>query len=222
MSETLHCSFHENFFESGENLGAGVRMCYEESATYHPAISFVEFSLVDGVFEPLLVAVQDLDVEFVSCSEVVQDSGDDHFVIVFADSETVFAVAEISIYPAKMCGVERVNCYSFLDEIEFIATDDVRLGASALVSRGPIGCAILFDFLEELVGPEVFQLYLDIFSVFAESIDLSLHLDGGDGCLGAIDDEIDGDLEERIDEGETFLCGATFGAVFVEVVAGGY
>ena len=121
-----------------------------------------------------------------------------------------------------MCGVERVNCYGFLDEIKFVATDDVGFGARALVSRGPIGRAVLFDFLEELVGPEVFQLYLDIFSVFAESVDLSLHLDGGDGCFGAVDDEIDWDLEKRIDEGETLLCGATFGAVLVEVVAGGY
>ena len=71
MTETLHCSFHENFFESGENLGAWGWMCYEESTTYDPAIPFVEFSLVDGVFESFLVAVQNLDVEFISCSEVV-------------------------------------------------------------------------------------------------------------------------------------------------------
>ena len=121
-----------------------------------------------------------------------------------------------------MCGVKRIDGDGFLDEIKFVATDDVGFGARALVSRGPISCAILFDFLEELVGPEVFQLYLYIFSVFVESVDLSLHLDGGDGCFGAVNDEIDGDLEKRVDKGETFLCGATFGAILVEVVAGGY
>jgi hypothetical protein len=83
----------------------------------------------------------------------VQDSGDDGFVVVFADAEAIFAVAEVSIYPAKVCCVERVYGDGFLDEIEFVAADDVGLGACALVSRGPIFGAILFDLLEELIGP---------------------------------------------------------------------
>jgi len=152
----------------------------------------------------------------------VQDSGDDGFVVVFADAEAIFAVAEVSIYPAKVCCVERVYGDGFLDEIEFVAADDVGLGACALVSRGPKCFTILFDLLEELIGPQVFQLYLDIFSVFIQIVDLALHSDGGDGGFGAVNDQVDGDLEEGTNKGETFLCGATFSAVFVEVVAGGY
>ena len=52
-------------------------------------------------------------------------------------------------------------------------------------------------------------------------MDVTLHSDGGDGGFGAVNDQVDGDLEEGINKGETLLCGATFGAVFVEVVAGG-
>jgi hypothetical protein len=85
-----------------------------------------------------------------------------------------------------VCGVKGINRDCFLDKIEFVAADDVGLGACALVSRGPVFGAVLFDFLEELVGPEVFQLYLDIFSVFIQIVDLALHLDGGDGGFGAV------------------------------------
>ena len=100
----------------------------------------------------------------------------------------IFSVAEVSIDPAKVCGVERVYCDGFLDEIEFVAADDVGLGACALVSRGPKLYSILFDFREELVGPEVFQLNLDIFSVFIQIVDLALHLYRRDCCFGAVDD----------------------------------
>ena len=130
----------------------------------------------------------------------MQDSGDDGFVVVFTNAEAVFAIAEVSIYPAKVCGVERVYCDGFLDKIEFVAADDVGLGACALVSRGPVFGAILFDFREELVGPEVFQFYLDIFSVFIQIVDLALHSDGGDGGFGAVNDQVDGDLEEGFNE----------------------
>jgi hypothetical protein len=153
MTETLHRRFYKDFFESGENFGAWFYSGYEESTARDPSISFVEFSLVFRFFELLVVAVQDLDVEFVCSSEVVQDSGNYGFIIVFANAEAVFAIAEVSIYPAKVCGVKRVYGDGFLDEIEFVAADDVGLGACALVSRGPVGCAILFDLLEELIGP---------------------------------------------------------------------
>jgi hypothetical protein len=120
-----------------------------------------------------------------------------------------------------MCGIKRINGDGFLDKIEFVAADDVGLGACALVSRGPVFGAVLFDFLEELVGPQVFQFYLDIFSVFIQIVDVSLHLYGGDGGFGAVDDQVDWDLEERVNKGETLLCGATFFVVFIEVVTGG-
>ena len=99
-----------------------------------------------------------------------------------------------------MAGVERIDGHDFLDKVEFVATNDVRFCAGALVSCGPIGFAVLFDFSEELVGPEVFQFDLDVFSDFVQIIDLALHLDGGDGGFGAVDDQEYGDLEERVDE----------------------
>jgi hypothetical protein len=68
-----------------------------------------------------------------------------------------------------------------LDEVKFVAANDVRFRARALVSRGPIFGAILFDFIKELVGPEVFQFYLDVLGVFIQVVDLALHLDCGDG-----------------------------------------
>ncbi len=112
-----------------------------------------------------------------------------------------------------MGGVERIDGDGFLDEIEFVATNDVRFRAGALVSCRPVGFAILFDFSEELVGPQVFQFDLDVFSDFVQIIDLSLHLDGGDGGFGSVDDEEDRDLEERTNKGETFFRSATFLAV---------
>jgi hypothetical protein len=51
-----------------------------------------------------------------------------------------------------------------------------------------------------LVGPEVFQLNLDVFSVFVQIVVLSLHLDGGDGGFGSVDDKEDRDLEKRVNE----------------------
>lgn len=184
MSEALVRGFYENLFEPRHNFGAWIYSGYEETSAYDPAISFIKFSLVLGFFESLLVAVQDLDVELVGSidfGEVVQDSGYYGFVVVFADAETVFSVAQVSVDPAKVAGVERIDGHGFLDEIEFVATDDVRFRAGALVSCRPVGFAVLFDFSEELVGPEVFQFDLDVFSVFVQIIDLSLHLDGGNG-----------------------------------------
>lgn len=102
-----------------------------------------------------------------------------------------------------------------MDKIEFVATNDVRLGAGALVSRGPKCFAIFFDFFKELVGPEVFQFDFDILGVFIQIVDLALHFDCWDRGFRAVNDEIDGDLEEGTNKGETFLCSATFGAVFV-------
>jgi hypothetical protein len=99
-----------------------------------------------------------------------------------------------------VAGVERIDGHDFLDKVEFVATNDVRFRAGALVSCRPIGFAVLFDFREELVGPEVFQFDLDVFSDFVEPVNLSLHLDGGDGGFGPVDDQEDGDLEERVDE----------------------
>ena len=120
-----------------------------------------------------------------------------------------------------MCCVERVYGDGFLDEIEFVAADDVGLGACAFVSRRPIFGAVLFDFFKELVGPEVFQFNFDILGVFIQIVDLALHSDGGDGGFWAVNDQVDGDLEERTNKGETFLGGPAFLAVFVQVVAGG-
>ena len=71
MTETLVRRFYKNFFESGENFGTGGWMGYKEAAAGDPSVSFVEFSLVFRFFELLVVAVQDLDVEFVCSSEVV-------------------------------------------------------------------------------------------------------------------------------------------------------
>ena len=99
-----------------------------------------------------------------------------------------------------MCGIKRVYGDGFLDEIEFVAADDVGLGACALVSCGPVGFTVLFDFREELVGPEVFQFDLDVFSDFIEPVNLALYLDGGDGGFGSVDDQEDGNLEEGVDE----------------------
>ena len=51
-----------------------------------------------------------------------------------------------------------------------------------------------------MVGPEVFQFDLDVFSDFIEPVNLALHLDGGDGGFGSVDDQEDGNLEEGVDE----------------------
>jgi len=201
MSEALVRGFYENLFESRHNFGAWIYSSYEETSAYNPAIPFVKFSLVLGVFESLFVAVQDLDVELVCIidfGQVVQDSWDHQFVVVFADSEAFFSVAQVSINPAKVAGVERIDGHGFLDKVEFVATNDVRFRARALVSCGPIGFAILFDFFKELVGPKVFQFDLDVFGVFVQIIDLSLHLDGGNGGFGSVDHQVDGDLEEGV------------------------
>ena len=174
-------------------------MGYEKAPAYDPAVPFIEFSLVLGFFESFLVAVQDLDVELIGCSEVVQDSGYYGLVVVFADSEAVLSITEVSIDPAKLAGVERIDGDGFLDKIEFVATNDVRFRAGALVSCRPISFAVLFDFREELITPQIFQFDLDVFSVFVQIIDFSLHLDGGNGGFGPVDDQVDGDLEERVD-----------------------
>ena len=64
----------------------------------------------------------------------------------------------------------------------------MRFGARALVSRGPKGFTVLFDFLEELVCPQVLQFDLDVFGVFIQFVDLALHLYGGDGGFRSVDD----------------------------------
>ena len=130
---------------------------------------------------------------------MVQDSWDHQFVVVFADSETVFSVTQVSVDPAKVGCVERIDGDGFQDKVEFVATSDVRFRACALVSCGPVGFTVLFDFREELVGPEVFQFDLDVFSDFIEPVNLALHLDGGDGGFGSVDDQEDGNLEEGVD-----------------------
>jgi hypothetical protein len=173
-------------------------MCYEEAAARNPAIPFVEFSFVLRLFEPLVVAVQNLDVELIGFREVVQDSRDNQFVVVFADSEAVFSISQICVNPSKVRSVERIDRDGFLDEIEFVATNHVRFRTGSFVSRGPKCLAVLLDLLEKLVGPKVFQFDLDVFSDFFKTVDLALHLDGGDSGLGAVDDQEDGDLEERV------------------------
>jgi hypothetical protein len=96
--------------------------------------------------------------------------------------------------------IERIDGDGFQDKVEFVATSDVRFCACALVSCRPKYVAVLFYFREELVGPEVFQFDLDVFSDFLEPVNFSLHLDGGDGGFGSVDDQEDGDLEEGVDE----------------------
>ncbi len=99
-----------------------------------------------------------------------------------------------------MRGSKWIDCYGFLDEIEFVATNDVRFRAGALVSRGPEVFTVLFDFREELVGPEVFQFDLDVLGEFIQVVYLALHFYGRDGGFRAVDDQVDGDLEEWINE----------------------
>jgi hypothetical protein len=70
-----------------------------------------------------------------------------------------------------------------LDKIKFVATNDVRFRACAIVSRWPICFSVLFDFWQELVGPEVFQFNFDILGVFIQIVDLALHFYGGDGVF---------------------------------------
>jgi hypothetical protein len=111
--------------------------------------------------------------------------------------------------------VERIDCHGFLDKVKFVAANDVGFRACALVSCGPKVFAILFDFIKELVGPEVFQFNLDVLGEFIQIVHLALHLDCGDGGFRAVDDQVDGDLEERTNKGETFFRGPTFFAVFV-------
>jgi hypothetical protein len=84
--------------------------------------------------------------------------------------------------------IERVDCHGFLDEIEFVATNDVRFRARALVSRWPVVFTVLFDFRKELVGPKIFQLDLDVLGVFIQVVYLALHFDCRDGGFRAVDD----------------------------------
>jgi len=55
----------------------------------------------------------------------VQDSWDYQFVVVFADSESVLSVTQVSINPAKVGCVERIDGDGFQDKVEFVATSDV-------------------------------------------------------------------------------------------------
>ena len=93
MTESLVRRFYENLFESGENFGARGWMCYEEATARDPSVSFIKLSFVLRLFEPLVVAVQNLDVELIGFTKVVQDSWDNQFVVVFADSEAVFSIS---------------------------------------------------------------------------------------------------------------------------------
>jgi len=120
-------------------------------------------------------------MEPVGAPQGVQDPRDNHSVIVFADAQTVFAVAQIGVDPTKVGGVERVDCDGLLNKVEFIAADNVGFRACALVPRWPVRCAILFNFLKELVRPQVFEFDLDILGILVEPKLGSLHSDGGDG-----------------------------------------
>ena len=80
MTESLVRRFYENLFEPCQDLCARDWMRYEETATRDPAIPFIEFSFVLGLFELLVIAVQNLDVELIGrigFRKVVQDSWDD-------------------------------------------------------------------------------------------------------------------------------------------------
>ena len=52
--------------------------------------------------------------------------------------------------------IKRINRDRFQDEVELVAADDVGLGACAIVARGPVLVAVLFDFRQELVRPQIF------------------------------------------------------------------
>jgi len=65
MTEALVRRFYKDFFKSGENFSTWFYSGYEEAAAGDPSVSFIEFSLVLGFFELFVVAVQDLNMEFV-------------------------------------------------------------------------------------------------------------------------------------------------------------
>jgi hypothetical protein len=87
-----------------------------------------------------------------------------------------------------MGGIEWVDCHGFLDKVKFVAANDVGFRARALVSRWPVVFTVLFDFIKELVGPEVFQFNLDVLGKIIKPIYLALHFYGGDGGFRAVDD----------------------------------
>jgi hypothetical protein len=77
--------------------------------------------------------------------------------------------------------VERIDGHRFLDKVKFVATDDVRFRTCALVSRWPKFGAVLFHFINKLVGPQVFQFNLDVLGKIIKPVNLALHFYGRDG-----------------------------------------
>jgi hypothetical protein len=49
--------------------------------------------------------------------------------------------------------IERIDGNRFHHEIELVTTNYVRLGTGAFIPGGPVFGAILFDLVQELVGP---------------------------------------------------------------------
>ncbi len=115
--------------------------------------------------------------------------------VVFADAQT-FAVgcAEEGVYPAKMGCIEGIRINGVHDEVEFVAAHDVGLGAGALVSRGPELLSICFHLVQELVGPELFELLNNVFGDVLVAEIVANGFNNGNRLLGTVDDEEDGDF----------------------------
>ena len=58
--------------------------------------------------------------------------------------------------------IERINGYGFHHKIKLVTTNNVRLGTGAFVPGWPVFGAILFDLVQELVGPQIFYFNFDI------------------------------------------------------------
>lgn len=89
--------------------------------------------------------------------------------------------------------IERINGYGFHHEIELVTTNDVRLGTSAFISGRPVFCAILFDLVQELVGPQISYFHFDILGDCVVFVAASANR--GYRRFAAIDYEIYWDLE---------------------------
>ena len=58
--------------------------------------------------------------------------------------------------------IERIDGYGFHHKIKLVTTNNMRLGTGAFISGRPVFGAILFDLVQELVGPQIFDFHFDI------------------------------------------------------------
>lgn len=89
--------------------------------------------------------------------------------------------------------IERINRNSFHHKIKLVTTNDVRLGTGAFVPGWPVFGAILFDLVQELVGPQISYFHFDILGDCVVFVAASANR--GYRCFAAIDYEIYWDLE---------------------------